>query len=283
MRLAEASSVLRFCAEAFALSWLPWAVLLARGGDPTAGIAESALWILGGFGPALAAVWAARRDGPGQARRLLAGLLRWRVAARWYAALLIPLGFALLAAALVTLVGSMQRDTGDLGDALLLIVPLFVLNTLVLGGNEEVGWRGYALPRLQQRMSALAASLWLGLVWGAWHAPLFFMAETAQGELSPPVFVVNAIALSVIFTWLYNSTTGSLLLAVLFHGAINTWYGATVAGLVPDDPPAFAAAATIVATAFAIGLVAGHGPRSLSRATPQRAGPAPRALRSGGR
>lgn len=272
---ADASGVLRFGVAAFVLSWVPWGALLALGGNPTAGALDSALWILGGFGPALAAVAVAWRDGPGHVRQLLAGLLRWRVGARWYAALLIPLGVGLLAATLAILVGSAQREAADVGSALLLIAPLFLLNTVVLGGNEEIGWRGYALPRLQQRMSALAASLLLGIVWVAWHAPLFFMTETTQRELTPPMFVANAMALSAILTWLYNGTAGSLLLAVLFHGAINTWYSVTLAGLVPDSPQAFVTAATIVAVAFAIGLVALYGPRSLSRGTRSRTGSAP--------
>jgi len=256
--------LLRFVAAAFALSWLPWGALIAIGGDPTADVGAGILWILGGFGPALAALGASRWEGRSQPRRLLTGLLHLRTGLRWYGALLIPLGIALLAVAIATLAGTAERDATGFGQALLLIGPLFVLNTLVLGGNEEIGWRGYALPRLQQRMSALAASVLLGLVWGAWHLPLFFMAETAQASLSPSLFAVNAIALSVIFTWLYNSTAGSLLLAVLFHGAINTWYSVVVVGLVPDDPQAFTTAATFVAAAIAVGLVALFGPSSLA-------------------
>ena len=78
--------------------------------------------------------------------------------------------------------------------------------------GEEFGWRGFALPRLLQRPSALAAALILGVVWWAWHLPLFFISSMSQWELSIPVFLLNVLALSVIMTWLYRRTQGDLLL-----------------------------------------------------------------------
>jgi membrane protease YdiL (CAAX protease family) len=99
--------------------------------------------------------------------------------------------------------------------------PLAVV-VFVLVVGEEVGWRGFALPRLLERQSALQASLVLGLLWGLWHLPTFFIPGTPQAGIPIPAHLVYVIALSVLFTWMYLHTRGSLLLATLFHGAVNT-------------------------------------------------------------
>jgi membrane protease YdiL (CAAX protease family) len=103
---------------------------------------------------------------------------------------------------------------------------------LFLGGplGEELGWRGFALPRLQQRHTALTSSVLLGLVWGLWHIPLYFVPGTGQHEIlrtgTSPAFAIGGfvtwtIGLSVLLTWLFNQTRGSLIVVILFHAAVN--------------------------------------------------------------
>lgn len=91
----------------------------------------------------------------------------------------------------------------------------------VFTNGEEIGWRGYALPRLQARHGALIASLIIGVVWGFWHVPKFLMAGSAQ-DYSFWVFLLDTTAKAILFTWVYNNTKSSLLLVTLFHAAINT-------------------------------------------------------------
>lgn len=101
-----------------------------------------------------------------------------------------------------------------------------------IGGplGEELGWRGFALPRLQAQHSALRASLQLGLAWGLWHAPIYFIPGTGQYEMAQEgqllfsfiSFIVWTLALSILLTWLYNETAGHLLVVLLFHAAVNT-------------------------------------------------------------
>jgi uncharacterized protein len=100
-------------------------------------------------------------------------------------------------------------------------VGLTFLSTLIIVGLfEEVGWRGFALPRLQRRLDALRAALVLGVLWALWHLPELISDPTRQ---RPPLqFVLLALALSVIFTWLYNSTNGSLPIVIICHAAIDT-------------------------------------------------------------
>jgi membrane protease YdiL (CAAX protease family) len=101
-------------------------------------------------------------------------------------------------------------------------LPLFILPYLLfdaITNGEEIGWRGYVLPRLQEKHNALVASLIVGVIWGLWHLPKFL----AAGNTSPfGWFMVKVIVEAVLYTWLYNNTKGSLLLVTLFHSSGNT-------------------------------------------------------------
>lgn len=94
-----------------------------------------------------------------------------------------------------------------------------VLAVLILG--EEVGWRGFLLPYLLERYSPLNSSLILGLVWASWHLPNFLLANYPHYRLPYSAFVVMTLAFSVIFTWFYLNTAGNLVVAVIFHAALN--------------------------------------------------------------
>lgn len=87
---------------------------------------------------------------------------------------------------------------------------------------EEIGWRGYALPRLQSRMAALSSSLIIGVIWALWHVPSFFLLPGADQAALPFLwYIPSVLAIAVVFTWLYNNTRGSLLLATLLHTSIQ--------------------------------------------------------------
>ena len=94
-------------------------------------------------------------------------------------------------------------------------LPLLILGPL----SEEIGWRGYALERLQTRWNALTSSLIVGLVWALWHLPLFLIVGTSQHELDIPFmgFLIQMTASSILYTWLYNNTQQSLWSAILLH------------------------------------------------------------------
>jgi membrane protease YdiL (CAAX protease family) len=87
--------------------------------------------------------------------------------------------------------------------------------------SEEIGWRGYALPRLAARFGLRRASLILGLIWATWHLPLFFSTSTNPYRQSFPMYALSVTAISVVFAWLYDKTNGSLLLAALLHTSMN--------------------------------------------------------------
>jgi membrane protease YdiL (CAAX protease family) len=102
-------------------------------------------------------------------------------------------------------------------------ILLNFLIVLIIGGplGEELGWRGYVLPKLQNKLNPIYSSILLGIIWSCWHLPLFFIPGTAQYELPFILFVIEDISLSIIFTWVYNRTHGSLIFSILLHGSFN--------------------------------------------------------------
>ena len=179
--------------------------------------ASNPLFILAVWGPNLAAVivTAAVSGGAG-VLALLQRVIRFRVGLVWYllALLLVPVGGVLtrlasgLPLVLTTMPGlSMAATLG----------VLMITGTL----GEEVGWRGFALPRLLERFSPIVASLLLGAVWGIWHLPSFFVSGLPQAGLQIPVFLVGALSLSVIVTWMLIHARGSVFLSMLLHFSVN--------------------------------------------------------------
>jgi membrane protease YdiL (CAAX protease family) len=113
-------------------------------------------------------------------------------------------------------------DRVALGPQMLALPLIFVFIAIVGGGlDEEVGWRGYALPRLQALLPPVPSNLVLGLVWSAWHLPLFLMPGSTHSESSLVLYFVETTALSFVLGWIWNGTRGNLLLVVLAHAASN--------------------------------------------------------------
>jgi uncharacterized protein len=111
-------------------------------------------------------------------------------------------------------------------------LPLLIIGPL----SEEIGWRGYALERLQTRWNALSSSLIVGLVWALWHLPLFMMVGTSQHESGVLFigFLIKLTASAILYTWLYNNTKKSLWSAILLHWLYT--YAAQVlsSGVIPS-------------------------------------------------
>jgi membrane protease YdiL (CAAX protease family) len=220
MSLVKRHPLITFFVLTYALSWIFWLPLVSLR-DTIPATQGLVLLILGSNVPSLLAiVLTAIVLGRESLRKLLGRPLIWRVDPRWY--LVVVLGPAALAGGMVAFnafVGgpALSFSMSLLGVMIPLAFSIFPGSAL----GEEIGWRGYALPRLQARRSALSASLILGVIWAFYHLPLSF---TGQAFRSPSLFVpfaISTIALSVILTWVYNSTGGSLLLVVLLHATAN--------------------------------------------------------------
>lgn len=210
-----------FVVLTFGWTWGLWALLpllpAASGGWATAALLASA------FGPSIAGIAVvARFDGRQGTGRWIRRCLRWRLGWRWYALVcLAPLAAMALALALWSAIGGSVPASLAAGHLRLTLV--MVAQITVLGGplGEEFGWRGYALPALARRLGWRWASLIVGVVWGIWHLPLFWMAGMAQASLPMFPFLAGTIALSVIFARLSVNTSFSVLPAIVLHAAIN--------------------------------------------------------------
>ena len=238
-----------FFAFAYGLSWaigIPLA-LQARGVIPS----RLPMWMhyFTAFGPAVAALLVATLRGeqlpvfaPPQPRRFAAR-------ARWW---MIGLVSPVLLLVLAVLPGALINGTAPLWPHLGLVNFLpdlgwaaWLLWFLTSGCGEEIGWRGFALPRLQRQRSALSATLLLSLGWAGWHLPAFFYLPSyaAFGLRIIPGFVVGIAAGAIVLTWLFNSSGGSVLAVILWHASFN-WVTAspTASGL----PAAIVSALVIV-------------------------------------
>jgi membrane protease YdiL (CAAX protease family) len=208
--------VVTFLLVTFAISWCLWIPDIITGGK------ISLLIYAGGYGPFLSAalvVWIVERG---------VGLRLWfrrtfklRISIIWYllGAFFLPIGVVLLQFALYLLWGG-QPDFSDIPPLWLYLLNIPIL-MLFAGGNEEPGWRGFALPRLLTKRSPLTASLILGIIWAAWHVPLFFLPAWGGAETPFIWFVANTVGLSFIMTWLYNRSRSSVFPVMLFHQATN--------------------------------------------------------------
>jgi membrane protease YdiL (CAAX protease family) len=220
-------------------------------------------WIVGVFSPTVAGLtmaWVVGR-GPG-VRRLLAALTRWRFPVRWF---LLGMSFTLLPLAIAVGYTALGNPVEGLEPGLTLPVALGALAyTLVVGPiSEEPGWRGFALPRLEERHSALGASLILGTAWAFWHVPFYFLPN--QVMIPFPIFVPQCIALAIIFTAIYNNTGGSVLATINAHFWFN-FSGAWVAGHLGLMPPMLLyVMGGLGALVLVVIVVAVEGPARLSR------------------
>jgi membrane protease YdiL (CAAX protease family) len=222
--VVDARPVTTFFVLAYAFSWVGWLPVVIGVREPI----RTLSFVAGGFGPAIAGAVVTRLDGE-SVRAWARQIVRWRVKPRWYlAAFLLPLLVIGLASVAIVLLGT-NVDPAVLPGRLSLVLGSYVFVALIGGGNEEPGWRGFALPRLEERYAPVPATLILGVVWAFWHLPQLVADPNAVysfawfvEELPGIVLrVVNIVGFAFLLTWIYNGTE-SVLLALLLHAGINT-------------------------------------------------------------
>jgi uncharacterized protein len=230
------------------------ALLVMRFGDilPVAVVLLLASWIPNLVG----LIVTARTGGRSGLRELLTRVIRWRFNWRWYAiAVLLPVVAVLLAGGIGTVVGlGAPSYTADAA----VLLPLLLFNVLAGPLGEELGWRGTALPRLLVRWTPLTSSILLGIIWWIFHTPGFLLGLFPPG-FTPIGALVGAVALTVLITWMFTNTGGSLIPGSLMHLSIN--FAATASG-VAQSPALYGLTAAMLALAATIVAIAFRGTQS---------------------
>ena len=207
-----------FIVLTFALSWSLW--FLSDVTSPAG--PNTPVFLLGVFAPGIVALaLTGLAGGRAAVVALLRRLIDWEVSARWYVFATTYILSIKLTAALVHRVA--WGAWPAFGQEPFMLMIAATIGATLMGGQagEELGWRGYALPRLADRFGLGPASILLGVIWALWHLPLFFAPVGDTFGQSFPLYLMSVTALSVTMAWLYMQTRGSLLLLMLFHSAIN--------------------------------------------------------------
>lgn len=224
---------------AYLLSWLGWIpVVLSQNGlgllpfrfPGSAG--SNAGILLGALGPITSGfLCTAIVSGKAGLLHLLRRFLLWRVGVQWYAFAILAFPAIILLGICVTVPGALAAFHLSLFPIILLLyIGAVIVGSLISPLFEEPGWRGFALPYLQERYGPLRGSLILGFLWGCWHFPIFLVSgynAAGTGFLGVGIpfglFLIGAIASTILITWVFNHTRGSLLIALLIHSSIDSF------------------------------------------------------------
>jgi membrane protease YdiL (CAAX protease family) len=229
---------------AFALAWMLIPLVVS---------VSVAFGLLALFAPTIAAISVTSViEGRSGVKQLLRRVVQWQVALKWF---IVAVGLPLILSSTVLVLNQIL-----LGEPVAILqneapVLTVILGLLVVG--EEIGWRGFALPRLQRRYNSLTASLILGTLWAAWHLPNALIPGLERYLTAFPVFLVWVVSMTVLFTWLANHTRGSVLIAWLFHAAINVSLGFLFIG--DNVSQWWLSAGVFAVTALIIVIITGSG------------------------
>ena len=222
----------KFFILTFAYSWIIWlpSVLDGLGLDLPFEVAgySTVVVLIGAFAPLLAAITLQAREGGWKGiKSFLKNALDFHVKPIFLVlALGLPVVIHLIAHYLALAIGLEVAPTlfpAEISVApVLLAVPYFFLMLLIGGGQEEFGWRGYAQEPLQEKYGVIPASMIIGVIWGLWHLPLWFMAGDLHSAYSFLAFVIMTTSISLIYAWLYNASGKKLIVVIFFHAMNNT-------------------------------------------------------------
>ena len=222
----------KFFLLTFAYSWLIWipSVLDGLGLELPFDVAgySMVVVIIGAFAPLLAAITLVyREEGRQGIKAFFRQVLDFKIKPIYLIlALALPLLIHVIAHYLALALGLDVAQTlfpSEISvSPVILAIPYFFLMLIIGGGQEEFGWRGYAQEPLQEKIGVIPASLVIGVIWGIWHLPLWFMAGDLHSAYSFLAFVMMTTSISLMYTWLYNSSGKKLIVVMFFHAMSNT-------------------------------------------------------------
>ena len=247
---------------AYFISWSIWSPLVLSAQGLIHLEIPPAWHLAGAFGPFLSAlVVTSITTGFQGVRELIGRVCQWRVGIKWWLVALSPVALYLVAALVQGLIeGSI--DFGGFGSVNELPELPWLIGWLVMivtfGLGEETGWRGFVLPRLQNSHLAAGATWRLVLLWLGWHLPMFLYKQSfiEMGLFGAIGWAVSLAFGAVLLTWLYNSSKGSILMVVVWHGTFNAAVSATGGNI--------AMITSIMVIIWAIIVARRYGPADLS-------------------
>jgi membrane protease YdiL (CAAX protease family) len=206
----------------FVISWGAILIMVGPSGIPVSTTQVAVLGLAMLLGPSVASILlTCLASGRAGFRELLSRMFKWRVGARWYlvALLIAPLSTAAVLFALSLLSPEFFPGIFTTGDKMSLLV-MGIVAGLMVGIFEELGWTGFAIPRMRLRYGVLTTGIIVGLVWGMWHFILFWERGSFSGALALSLLLARLFAwlpaYRVLMVWVYDRT-GSLLVAMLMH------------------------------------------------------------------
>jgi membrane protease YdiL (CAAX protease family) len=217
---------------AYTFSWITFVpYVLSQWGILPKATSYTLFHVVHTYGPAVAAIIMIRMtEGKAGLIRLRSRIRQWRAGWHWYLFVLVGIP-ALVVLGIIVQPGALASFQG-VTPTLLVSYPLTFLVIIFGGGplGEEPGWRGFALPRMQPRYGPLRGSLILGIFWCFWHLADFLTPTQGGGPgtglaaffTNLPIFLLMVLALTIIFTWVFNHTAGSVFIAILLHASVNT-------------------------------------------------------------
>ncbi|RSK27201.1 CPBP family intramembrane metalloprotease [Bacillus sp. HMF5848] len=217
--------LLLFFSITFAISWISWGSLIGLVNADVVSFGDSIymiLFLVGGFGPTISpflSIVFTKSDG--NFREYFSRLFQWKLHPIWYFII-----FTLPVVVTFSIYQTLRIFDSTANTQLqpwYMFFPL-LLSMIFLGGLEELGWRGVALPVLLQKYNVWTTNVILAIVWAVWHLPLFFLNGTSQNEANFWLFGLSVYGFTTILTWLYRETN-SILVCVLLHAAINASFG----------------------------------------------------------
>ena len=265
-----------FILIAYGFTWTVQGALAWSGME--ASWTHSLLIGFGGFGPPIGAavvVWASG----GSLQTWVSQMFKWRIGAKWWAIVfLLPLVILVMGVGLFVIAGGPIDSTSF--ESPLIYFFVIAWGTVLGGGQEDLGWRGFMLPVLQEKYSAFVSSMFIGIAWAGWHLPLFINPTTTHGgwPLSQQLlWIVSIFAGAILWTWMYNGTGGSVLAVAVFHAGINgmgLYHPADIPVLMPEGVPdpwlslLSEVTGAIPLVIVAISLLVVYGPKKLANRDP---------------
>jgi hypothetical protein len=221
-----------------------------------------ALFMLGGFSPSITAiVMTAVLEGGAGLKALFRRIDPRTMSLKWHGIVLLVVVIGIGAQLLILRIIEADFDISLFGKRISFLLPLLILGPL----SEELGWRGFALGRLQRRLNALNSSLVVGALWAVWHLPLFYIPGASQNiyDMSFLAFSVGVVAISVLYTWVFNNTGGSIWSAVFFHW-MYTWALDVMSSGLRPPPRLYLLLSNTPYILIAIFVIAAWGPKTLT-------------------